>query len=184
MWLGRGMSTGAQIYAIGDTCPNIDDAAWLADGAIIIGDVRIGPESSVYYGCVLRAEWGEIAVGVGTNLQDGTIVHADPGYPTSIGDRVSVGHQALVHGTTVEDDVLIGMSATVLNGARIGTGSLIAAGAVVLEGTEIPPHSLVAGVPAKVRRTMTESDRQHVLTNADHYLQITKLHREQLRRID
>ncbi|GAB3565386.1 gamma carbonic anhydrase family protein [Spelaeicoccus albus] len=171
-------------YAVGDAVPQIDESAWIAPGAIVIGTVSIGPESSVYYGCVLRADWGEIAVGSGTNLQDGTIVHADPGFPTSIGDRVSVGHRALIHGAVVEDDVLVGMSSTVLNGAHIGTGSLIAAGAVVLEGTEIPPHSLVAGVPAKVRRTMTESDRRHVLDNADHYLQITELHKTQVRPVD
>lgn len=171
------------MYAVGDTEPHIDENAWIAPGATIIGNVTIGASSSVYYGCVLRADWGEIAVGDGTNLQDGTIVHADPGFPTSIGDRVSVGHRALIHGAVIEDDVLVGMSSTVLNGARIGTGSLIAAGAVVLEGTEIPPHSLVAGVPGKVRRTMTDADRQHVEQNAEHYLQITELHRTKVRPI-
>lgn len=174
----------AQLYSVDDVGPRIDDTAWIAPGAVVIGTVSIGADSSVYYGCVLRADWGEISVGAGTNLQDGTIVHADPGFPTSIGDRVSVGHRALVHGAIVEDDVLIGMSATVLNGARIGTGSLIAAGTVVLEGTEIPPHSLVAGVPGKVRRTMTESDREHVLANAEHYRQITELHRTRVRPVE
>jgi carbonic anhydrase/acetyltransferase-like protein (isoleucine patch superfamily) len=121
-----------------------------------------------------------ISIGAGTNLQDNVTVHCDFEVPTVIGERVSVGHGAILHGCTVEDDCLIGMGATLLNGSVIGTGSLVAAGALVLEGQIIPPHSLVAGVPAKVRRVMTESDTDHVLRNAEHYLALSAAHRTAL----
>ena len=119
-----------------------------------------------------------ISVGAGSNLQDNVVLHADPGFPCTVGERVSVGHSAVVHGCTVEDDCLIGMSATILNGAVIGTGSLVAAGAVVLEGTVIPPRSLVPGVPAKVRRELTDDEFDGVKHNAAHYKELAAAHRQ------
>jgi carbonic anhydrase/acetyltransferase-like protein (isoleucine patch superfamily) len=150
--------------------PDVSESAWIAGGATLIGSVVIGARSSVWFATVLRADGDRIVVGEETNLQDGVVVHADPGFPVSVGDRVSVGHRAVVHGCTVEDDVLIGMGAVVLNGARIGHGSLVAAGAVVLEGTTVPPGSLVAGVPAKVRRRLTDEEIAGVRSNAGGYV--------------
>jgi carbonic anhydrase/acetyltransferase-like protein (isoleucine patch superfamily) len=157
--------------------PSIPESVFVAPTASIIGDARFGDNSSAFYGVSVRADTETITIGEGTNLQDNVVVHADPGYPASVGDRVSVGHSAVVHGCTIEDDCLIGMSATVMNGATIGTGSLVAAGAVVLEGTQVPPRSLVAGVPAKVRRELSEDELQGVRSNASRYQKLAGLHR-------
>ena len=132
--------------------PQIAEDAFIAPATVVVGRVRIGARSSVWYGSVLRGDDEEIVVGEDSNVQDLSVMHADPGYPAVLGDRVTVGHRAIVHGARVEDDVLIGMGAILLNGARIGSGSVIAAGAVVTPGAEIPPASLVAGIPAKVLR--------------------------------
>ncbi len=157
--------------------PSIDPTAWLAPTATVIGAGTVEAEASVYFGAVIRADMAEVRLGAGSNLQDNVVVHTDTGFPSLIGRRVSVGHLAVVHGCTIEDDVLIGMNATVLNGARIGTGSLVAAGTVVLEGTVVPPRSLVAGVPGKVRRELTGDEVQKVIDNAAEYLQLTANHR-------
>lgn len=157
--------------------PDVGRAAFLAPGAVIIGAVVLGEGSSVWYGCVLRADGGTITVGRDVNIQDGCVLHADPGFPATLGDRVSLGHGAIVHGATVEDDVLIGMRATVLNGARIGAGSLVAAGALVRPGTEVPPGSLVAGVPAVVRRPVSEEERAMIAGTTPSYLRHAEAHR-------
>ena len=157
--------------------PDVADDAFIAPTAVLIGDVAVGPGSGVFYGTVVRGDRSALRLGEGSNLQDNCTVHSDPEHPCTIGDRVSVGHAAVLQGCTVEDDVLIGMSATVLNGAVIGTGSLVAAGAVVLEGTVVPPGSLVAGVPAKVRRELTDEERQAVRSNAAEYLELSRRHR-------
>ena len=156
--------------------PHIDNTAWVAPNATLIGRVTLGPESSVFYGAVLRGDVDSITLGARSNLQDNVTVHCDAGVPTSVGAGVSVGHAAVLHGCTIEDDCLIGMSATVLNGAVIGAGSLVAAGAVVLEGTIIPPRSLVAGVPAKVRRALTDEELAKVRGNAAHYVELSREH--------
>jgi carbonic anhydrase/acetyltransferase-like protein (isoleucine patch superfamily) len=140
--------------------PEVDAALFLAPGVVIVGAVILGEGTSVWYGSVLRADGGTITVGREVNIQDGCILHADPGFPAVLGDRVSLGHGAIVHGATVEDGALIGMRATVLNGARIGAGSLVAAGAVVRPGTVVPPGSMVAGIPAQVRRPVSEEERE------------------------
>lgn len=157
--------------------PSIHDSVFIAPSASVIGNATFAPESSAFYGVSVRADTEAITVGEGTNLQDNVVVHADPGFPAVIGSRVSVGHGAVVHGCTIEDDCLIGMSATVMNGARIGAGSLVAAGAVVLEGTAVPPRSLVAGVPAKVRRELSEDELQGVRNNAARYRELAARHR-------
>ena len=161
----------ARILTIaGVPAPVLDESAFVAAGAVIVGDVRLAARSSVWYNAVLRAEAEPITLGEGANLQDAVVCHVDPGYPLTIGRGVSVGHGAVLHGCTIEDDCLVGMSATVLNGAVIGAGSLVAAGAVVLEGTIVPPGSLVAGVPAKVRRELAEEERMGIRRNAEAYL--------------
>jgi carbonic anhydrase/acetyltransferase-like protein (isoleucine patch superfamily) len=150
--------------------PEVDATAWVAQ-ATLVGRVRMGARSSAFFGAVLRADSNSVTIGERTNLQDNVVVHVDSDAPTVIGSGVSVGHGAVVHGCTVEDDCLIGMNATVLNHAVIGEGSLVAAGSVVLEGTVVPPGSLVAGVPAKVRRELTDEERDGIRRNADHYVE-------------
>jgi carbonic anhydrase/acetyltransferase-like protein (isoleucine patch superfamily) len=156
--------------------PVVDERAFVAAGAVIVGNVRLSARSSIWYNAVLRAEAEPIVLGEDSNLQDAVVCHVDAGFPLTIGSGVSVGHGAVLHGCTVEDDCLIGMSATVLNGAVIGAGSLVAAGAVVLEGTVVPPGSLVAGVPGKVRRELSEEERQGIRRNAGHYLRHVEEH--------
>jgi carbonic anhydrase/acetyltransferase-like protein (isoleucine patch superfamily) len=149
--------------------PRIGERVFLAPNATVIGAVTLAPEVSVMFGAVLRADRDTITVGEGSNLQDNVVVHGDPGFPAVIGEGVSVGHGAIVHGATVEDDCLIGMGARLLNGVIVGAGSLIAAGSVVLEGTVIPPGSLVAGVPGKVRRNITPEELAGIRVNAQTY---------------
>jgi carbonic anhydrase/acetyltransferase-like protein (isoleucine patch superfamily) len=169
---------GPRLLGLGEgRSPRLARTAWAAPGAVLVGDIAVGERASVWYGAVLRAESASIRLGDGSNLQDGVIVHVDAGFDATIGAGVSVGHNAVLHGCTLEDDVLVGMNATVLNGAVIGTGSLVAAGAVVLEGTVVPAGSLVAGVPAKVRRELTEEERAGIRRNAESYRALTEVHR-------
>ena len=157
--------------------PHIANSAFVAPNASLIGDVKIGEGAGVFYGAVMRGDRSPLRLGAWSNLQDNVSVHSDPDHPCVIGEYVSVGHGAVVHGCTLEDRVLVGMNATVLNGAVVGSDSLIAAGAVVLEGTLIPPGSLVAGVPAKVRRELTSEERAGVRANAEHYIHLSRAHR-------
>ncbi|MBE9373559.1 gamma carbonic anhydrase family protein [Saccharopolyspora sp. HNM0983] len=160
--------------------PVIDPDAFVAPGASVLGRVHLGPRASVWYSAVLRGDQEDISIGEASNIQDGCVLHADPGLPAAIAEGVTVGHKAVLHGCTVEPGCLIGMGSVVLNGARIGTGSLVAAGAVVLEGTEIPPGSLVAGTPAKVRRDLSDDERAALPLSADHYVQLAAKHRHAL----
>lgn len=172
------MTQQALIVAIGGKKPQIDPEAFVAPTASVIGDVSLGSGASVWYGAVIRGDVERITVGAQANVQDNVTLHADPGFPVSVGERVSVGHNAVVHGATVEDDCLIGMGATVLNGAVIGAGSLVAAQALVPQGMVVPPGSLVAGVPAKVRRELTEEERQGVTLNGTVYAELAKAHKD------
>jgi carbonic anhydrase/acetyltransferase-like protein (isoleucine patch superfamily) len=149
--------------------PVVDSTAFLADNATLVGRVTVHAGASIWFGAVMRGDTADLVLGERSNLQDNAVVHADPGSPAIIGAGVSIGHGAVVHGCTVEDGSLIGMNATVLNGAVIGARSLVAAGAVVLEGTIVPPGSLVAGVPAKVRRELTDDEIAALALNADTY---------------
>ncbi|CAM2972920.1 gamma carbonic anhydrase family protein [Skermania piniformis] len=161
---------------LGDDEPQVDESAWIAPTATLIGKVRIGPEVGIWYNAVLRAEMELITIGARSNIQDGCVLHVDPGFPLLLGTGVSVGHNAILHGCTVGDDVLIGMGATVLNGATIGAGSLIAANALIPQGAEIPPNSLVAGVPGKVRRELGDAERDTIKLNAAAYLYLREVH--------
>jgi carbonic anhydrase/acetyltransferase-like protein (isoleucine patch superfamily) len=138
------------ILTVNDRTPDIAGSAFVAPGAIVAGDVELADGVNVWFGCVLRSEYERVTIGAETNIQDLSVVHADPGFPTVVGERVTVGHRVVLHGCTIEDDVLVGMGAVVMNGARIGARSVVGAGAVVTEGTQVPPDSLVVGVPAKV----------------------------------
>lgn len=152
----------------------IHPTVFIADNAVIIGDVTIGAESSIWYGCVVRADTAPIVIGKGTNLQDGCIIHVDREFPAHIGDGVSLGHGAIVHGATIEDNVLVGIRAVVLNGAYIGRNSIIAAGAVVTPGTVIPPGSLVMGIPGKVIRSVDEEGLALIRRTAGNYVGYAK----------
>ncbi|MGW2250546.1 gamma carbonic anhydrase family protein [Kitasatospora sp. NPDC001660] len=166
------------IAAVGGKVPAVDPSAFVAPNAVVVGDVTLGAGASIWYGAVLRGDAEAITVGATSNIQDNCTLHADPGFPLVVGERISVGHNAVLHGCTVEDDVLVGMNATVLNGARIGAGSLVAAGAVVPQGMQVPPGSLVAGVPAKVRRELTEDERAGILLNGAGYQLLADAHRD------
>jgi len=156
--------------------PVVAPSAWVAPGAILIADVRLQDDVSIWYATVLRGDGDHIEIGAGSNIQDGSVVHTDPGFPVTVGAGVSVGHRAILHGCTVEDDVLIGMGAIIMNGARIGRGSLVAAGALVPEGVQIPPGSLVAGVPGKVRRETSREEQQRISLNARSYRELKVRH--------
>jgi carbonic anhydrase/acetyltransferase-like protein (isoleucine patch superfamily) len=161
----------------GEAVINIHPTAFIAPGAVVLGDVTLGARSSVWYGAVLRGDVEAIVIGEATNLQDGTIVHVDTGLPARIGARVGVGHRAILHACTVEDDCLIGMGSVLLNGVYIGTGSVVAAGAVVPEHTRVPPGSLVVGIPARVTRPVDEALRARIRDTWEHYVAEAERHR-------
>ncbi len=155
----------------------IDPSVFIAHGAVVLGDVSIGTDSSVWYNAVLRGDTAPIIVGNRTNIQDLTMVHADEGVPCTIGNRVGVGHRAILHGCTVEDDTLVGMGAILLNHVVVGAGSLVGAGAVLTEGMEVPPGSLVVGVPARVVRLVDKALRERIAANSGHYVEQALRHR-------
>lgn len=170
------IATGASLIALPGSAPTIDDTAFVADGARIVGEVSLGAGASVWYNAVLRGDSAGIVVGPGSNVQDNVSVHVDVAHPVMIGAKVSIGHNAVAHGCTIGDGSLIGMGAVVLSGAVIGDGCLIAGGAVVLGDAEIPAGSLVAGVPAKVRRPLGDDERAKLIANADIYLAHSQTH--------
>lgn len=157
--------------------PVIAPSAFVAPTAVVIGDVVIGAESSIWYTAVLRGDSAAIRIGEQSNLQDGAIVHVDEGVPCTVGSRVGVGHRAILHGCTVEDDCLIGMGSILLNGVVVGRGSLVAAGALLAEGTRIPPGSLVMGMPGKVVRPIDAELTQRIAQTWQHYVEQAKRHR-------
>ncbi|MDT0458512.1 gamma carbonic anhydrase family protein [Streptomyces sp. DSM 41527] len=171
------MAGRALISPVGGKKPKVDQEAFTAPTSVVLGEVSMAVGASVWYHAVLRADCGPIVLGADSNIQDNCTVHVDPGFPVTVGARVSVGHNAVLHGCTVEDDVLIGMGATVLNGAHIGAGSLVAAQALVPQGMRVPPGSLVAGVPAKVRRELTDEERETISLNATMYRELAARHR-------
>jgi len=154
--------------------PELDETVFVADGARVIGDAEFGAHASVWFNAVVRADFAPITVGENSNIQDNCTLHVDPGCPVTIGKNVTVGHNAVVHGATVGDNVLIGMHATILNGAVIGNESIVGAGALVTEHTVVPPRSVVLGVPAKVVRTLTSAEVEHIRKNAEAYAAAAK----------
>ncbi len=148
---------------------------YIARGAVVVGDVTIGEASSVWFNAVIRGDVEAIRIGRGTNVQDNCILHADHGFPCTLGDGVTVGHGAIVHGASVGNNVTIGMNAVIQNGARIGDNSIVAVGAVVPEGTDVPPASLVMGVPCKVKRVLTSEEIVRNQFSAEHYVENAKM---------
>lgn len=151
--------------------PEIDDSAFIASNSILIGNIKIGARSSIWYQTVIRGDVEEIIIGEESNIQDLSMGHADVGFPLIVGNRVTVGHRCIIHGCMIEDDCMIGMGAILMNGVKIGRGSIVGAGAVVLEGTEVPPFSLIAGTPAKVRKTYEEKIIDNIRLSSQHYVQ-------------
>jgi carbonic anhydrase/acetyltransferase-like protein (isoleucine patch superfamily) len=165
------------ILALEGRIPRLHPDSWVAPNASVIGAVTLGERASVWYSATLRADFDPIEVGAGSNVQDGATIHADPGFPVTIGERVTVGHNAVLHGCTIEDDCLIGMGSIIGNGARIGAKSLIAPGAVLPQGMKVPPRSLVAGVPAKIRRELRDDEITLNGVNAPAYEYLIGVHR-------
>ena len=158
------------LISLPDRTPAIHETAWIAPNATVIGSAVMEQDSSLWFSAVIRADGDTITIGRGSNVQDGCVLHADRGVPLRLGAGVTVGHNAVLHGCTVDDDVLIGMGAIVLNGASIGSGSIIGAGAMIPEGTQVPPNSMVLGVPGKVRRETTHAEREGIRANARFYV--------------
>ncbi|MGH8894657.1 MAG: gamma carbonic anhydrase family protein [Actinomycetes bacterium] len=162
------------------SAPDVAPDAFVAPGATLVGAVTLRAGASVWFGAVVRADGSPIEVGEGSNVQDGAVLHSDPDFPVAIGSGVSLGHRAVVHGCSVEDDALIGMGAIVLNGAVVGRGSLVAAGSVVREGEVVPPGSLVAGVPGRVRRPVSDAERERIASGAQSYAARAKQYRDSI----
>lgn len=157
--------------------PVIDPEAWVAPTAVVVGAVTLGPRVSVWYQTVVRGDREAITIGAGSNLQDGTVVHADPAYPTELGENVTVGHRAVLHGCKVGSNTIIGMGAVLLNGAQVGEQCLVGAGALVPPGMVVPPRSLVLGAPAKVKRELTEDEIEGCRQNGLRYQALFREHR-------
>jgi len=161
--------------------PRIAASAYIDPSAQVIGDVVVGERASIWPNVTARGDVNSIHIGDDSNVQDNCVLHCDAGvFPLEIGNRVTVGHLAMLHGCTIEDDCLIGIGAIVLNGAKVGKGSVIAAGAVVPEGAQIPPRSMVMGVPAKVKRELTPEERERFSQNAKHYVESARIFRDEL----
>ena len=165
-----GAGSGPRLVAYGDRTPEVDPEAFVADGATLVGAVRVAADASVWYAAVVRGDGAPIEIGAGSNVQDGSVLHSDPDFPVRVGERCTIGHRAVVHGCTVGDDSLVGMGAVLLNGVVLGAGCLVAAGSVVLEGTEVPPGSLVAGVPGKVKREVSDAERERIRSGTESYV--------------
>ncbi len=171
------------IYQLGADAPDIDATAYVADSANLIGKVSIKAGASVWFGVTIRGDNERITIGENSNVQEACILHTDMGFPLTIGNDVTVGHQAMLHGCTIGDGALIGIQAVILNGAKIGKGCLVGAGALVTEGKEYPDHSLIIGTPAKAVRTLTEEEIARLASNAASYVQRGQLFRTELKKI-
>ncbi len=153
---------------------------FIAPNATLIGDIQIGEESSIWFGCVLRAEHEKITIGRGTNIQDLSLVHVDPGFPVAIGDEVIIGHRCIIHGCAIKSNSLIGMGAIIMNGAEIGNFCIVGAGSLVTEGMVIPDNSLVMGAPAKVIKQVTTEQIEKIKRNAQAYIELAKHYKAEL----
>lgn len=164
-----------------ETKPTIAPSAFIAEGATIVGDVSVGEDSSVWFGAVVRGDINTIRIGEGTNIQDGAVVHVADAFGAQIGDFITVGHRAIIHACTIENEVLIGMGAIVMDGAHIGSRSIVGAGALVTGGTHIPPGSLVLGSPAKVMRALSPEEQDAVQEWALRYITLSRRYREEMK---
>ncbi len=171
------------LYQIDQHAPRLAPGAWVADSAQVIGNVELAEDASVWFGAILRGDCELLHIGRGSNVQDGSVVHADPGFPTVLGANVTVGHLVMLHGCSVGDGSLIGIGATLLNGATIGKGCLVGAGALVTEGKTFPDGSMIIGSPAKAVKQLTPEQIDGLLRSAEHYVQNAKRFRAGLKKI-
>ena len=171
------------LYQLGADAPQIDASAFVADTANVIGKVTLHENTSVWFGATIRGDNERITVGANSNVQEGAVLHTDPGYPLDIGQNVTIGHQAMLHGCTIGDGALIGIQAVILNGAKIGKGCLVGAGALVTEGKQFPDNMLIIGSPAKAVRALTADDITRLQGNAANYVQRGQLFNTQLKNI-
>lgn len=171
-------------YRLNDLAPTVDESAYVAPQATVIGSAVLKASASVWPGAVIRADNDTITVGMRSNVQDGAVLHTDAGIPLNVGADVTIGHQAMLHGCTIEDGVLVGIQAVVLNGAVIGKESLVGAGALVTEGKVFPPRSLIVGAPAKVVRTLSDDDVANMYKNTATYLERAQLYKKGLKALD
>ena len=171
------------VYQLDVLTPDIADTAWVADNAQVIGDVHMAADSSVWFSSVVRGDTATIRIGEGTNIQDGSVLHADVGIPLTIGKHVTVGHMVILHGCTIGDESLIGMGAVVLNGAKIGKNCLVGAGALVTEGKEFPDGSMILGSPAKVVRQLSPEQIEGLRQSARHYVENAQRFKAGLKKI-
>ena len=169
------------LYALDDLKPQLGPGAWVSPSADLIGDVRLAARASIWFGAILRADNTAILIGEDSNIQDGAIGHSDPGVPLTIGARVTVGHQAILHGCTIADDCLVGMGARILNGAVLESECLVGAGALITEGKRFERGSLIVGSPARVIRQLTDDERQGLRVSAAHYAEKAQRYAERLR---
>ncbi len=172
------------IYELDGVAPEVADSAWVAGSAEVMGRVRLGQDSSVWFGAVVRGDCESISIGEGSNIQDASVLHADLGKPLVIGRHVTVGHQVMLHGCTIGDESLIGIGAVVLNGAKIGRNCLVGAGALVTEGKEFPDGSMIIGSPAKAVRALTPEQIEGLRQSARHYIDNARRFKTGLRQLD
>jgi len=168
------------LYTLGDAAVAADGDYWVADNAVVVGKVLLKSDASVWFNAVLRGDNELITVGEGANVQDGAVLHTDPGYPLVIGPHVTVGHKAMLHGCEIGEGSLIGINAVVLNGVKIGSNCIIGANALITEGKQIPDNSMVLGSPGKVVKTLTEAEGMAIRVGAKHYVENARRFREQL----
>jgi len=171
------------IYELDGITPRVAESAWVAENAQVMGDVHLAAGASVWFGAVLRGDTEPIVVGEGSNIQDGSVLHADIGLPLTIGRHVTVGHQVMLHGCTIGDESLIGIGAVVLNGAKIGKNCLVGAGALVTEGKEFPDGSMILGSPARVVRQLSPEQIEGLRRSAQHYVENAERYRRGLKKI-
>lgn len=171
------------IYQLEDAVPQIHASAWVAENATLAGQITLQKDVSIWFNAVLRAEHAPITVGEGSNIQDGTVCHVDPGMPLTIGRSVTVGHKVMLHGCTIGDESLIGINAVILNGAKIGRHCLIGANSLIPEGKEIPDGSLVMGSPGKIVRTLSEAQMEGLKASAMHYVENGRRYKASLVRV-
>ena len=172
------------LYQLDAHCPEVADSAWVADNAQVMGAVKVAADASVWFGVTVRGDTETITIGEGSNIQDGSVMHADHGKPLLVGKHVTVGHMVMLHGCTIGDESLIGIGAVVLNGAKIGKNCLVGAGSLVTEGKEFPDGSMIMGSPAKVVRALSPEQIQGLRLSAQHYIENARRFKAGLKRLD
>jgi carbonic anhydrase/acetyltransferase-like protein (isoleucine patch superfamily) len=172
------------LFRLGDDAPRLGEGAWVAESATVVGRVALGDHANVWYGAVLRGDNEWITIGERSNVQDGSVLHTDPGFPMTLGKGVTIGHQVMLHGCTIGDHTLVGIQSVIMNGARIGRHCIVGAGAVITEGKEFPDGSLIVGAPARVVRELDEGQKARLELASEHYVRNAERHRTEVVRID